>query len=153
MIFLLIINVLKLQGSHYAKDKPDISEVAFDLIPQLMVGNDDPPSIQILAYSVGHAVGFTFNHSNLNSFRHAFKVFVKLAACGLARAYACCLLCLLDVVPPPLHEGIAAGLKRVADGNGAGLTIAVGVVSTFADHALCDNGHFNANHSHRIAPY
>ena len=56
-------------------------------------------------------MGFIFDHSDLNAFRYAFEVIVKLAADGLAGTDASDLFCLLGVARPR-HKGVTAGLAN-----------------------------------------
>src|SRR3989338_977375 len=120
-----------------------------------MVGWSRPPCRYATEYSArgeGRAVGFIFDHSDLNAFCHALEVIVKLAADGLAGADACDLIDRSGVTRTR-QEGVAAGMQGVADGNGAGMTTAAGVIYALAYHALRDNRHFNANLFHDMAPF
>jgi hypothetical protein len=87
------------------------------------------------------------HHPYLDTFRHAFEVIVKLAAGGLAGTDASNLIDRLSV-SRSRHEGIAVRVYRVADGDGAGMTTAAGVIYAIACHALLNNRHFKANSFH-----
>lgn len=100
----------------------------------------------------GCAISFAFDDSDLNAFRHAFEVIIKLAADGLAGADAGYLID-LPGMERSRQEGVAAWVDGVADGNGAGMATAVSVIDTLACHALRNNRHFKGNLFHGIGSF
>lgn len=109
-------------------------------------------SAEYSAHGEGHAIGFVFDHSDLNAFRHAFEVVVELASGSLAGADAGHLAGRLGM-GRTRQESVAAGLQGVADGNGARMATVTGVISALVYHAFRDNRHFNANLFHGIVPF
>lgn len=104
------------------------------------------------AQGEGRAIGFVADHSDLNTVRHAFEIVIELATGGLAGADAGDPLGLHDVARS-LHEGVAAGMGGVADGNGTRVAVAVDVIGALACHAICDHRHFKGNLVHGMSSF
>jgi hypothetical protein len=94
--------------------------------------------------AVGHAHHRIPGHADIDFFRSAFHVVVKITVAHLAGANTGADTGLLDMTGIA-EQGIAMGRFPITDGNGPGMALTLGVVGTLRNFALGHEGHINGH--------
>lgn len=94
--------------------------------------------------AVGHTHHCISGHTDIDFFRSALHVVVKIAVAYLARANTGADTGVLDMTGIA-EQGIAMGRFPITDGNGPGMALTLRVVGTFGNFTLGHDGHINGH--------